>query len=56
MLKLVLSINAVVVEIKLLIDKVDVDDNEFKLLNGVFDVAFKLLIDKLMLMIMSLNY
>jgi hypothetical protein len=39
-----------------LIDKVEKVDNEIKLLNVVFDVAFKLLIDKIELVEMNSNY
>jgi hypothetical protein len=38
LLKLVLLNNVVDVAFKSLIDKIDADDNEFKLLNNVFDV------------------
>ncbi len=39
-----------------MIDKVEKVDNEIKLLNVVFDVAFKLLIDKIELVEMNSNY
>ena len=46
LVKLVLFNNDVDVAFKLLIDRVEFEDNEFKLLNIVDDVVFKLLIDR----------